>query len=207
MQIPFVFGKLNGPERTLRLQEMFSISHDGPKVAYFDPLSNSPSSDSDESRLEFSPLDLDEQRSLIANERWRHHIQWCDRMNESQRMTHNNRRISLQILVSEAFHRDVAEARRRGDDTSPAELKRMWKRIGQRIMSEMEHQDNSANVLKNLSCMCVFISDNVCRQYGENIDARMRRMNKMRNSIEQLRERGTLFHDSSDAQEYEEMEG
>lgn len=176
---------------------MYSIFHDAPKVAHVDPLSNSPGSDSDDYRSDNLHIDLEEQRSEVAHERWRHHIQWCDRMNESQRMTHNNRRISLQILVNEAFHRDVLEARRRGDDTSPAELKRMWTSIGQRIKDEMEHHDNSANVLKNLSCMCVFISDNVCRQYGENVDARVRRMDKMRDSLERLRERGTLFHQPS----------
>lgn len=178
---------------------MFFISPEVPKVIHVDPLSNSPGSDSDDNRSEdFVNFDLEEQRSEIAHERWRHHIQWCDRMNESQRMTHTNRRISLQILVNEAFHRDVSEARRRGDDTSPAELKKMWARIAKRIKTEMEHCDNSANVLKNLSCMCVFISDNVCRQYGENVDARLRRIDNMRSSLERLREQGTLFHQGSD---------
>ncbi|CUG88232.1 Hypothetical protein, putative [Bodo saltans] len=182
---------------------MYFISPDVPKVNHVDPLSNSPGSDdSDEYHQDdFVPFDLEEQRSEIAHQRWRHHIQWCDRMNESQRMTHNNRRISLQILVNEAFHRDVSEARRRGDDTSPKELKRMWKNISERVKSEMEHCDNSASVLKNLSCMCVFISDNVCRQYGENVDARVRRIDKMRNSLERLREQGTLFHQESENRE------
>lgn len=178
---------------------MFSLINHVPKVSYIDPLSNSPNSDSDDSRGEYVPFDLEEQRSVVASERWRHHVQWCDRMNASQRMTFNNRRISLKILVSEAFHRDVAEAQKRGDVMTPNQLKKMWHDIAQRVMHDMEHQDNSANVLKNLSCMCVFISDTICREYGENVEARVRRMSKMRESIEQLRERGTLFHAGDDS--------
>jgi hypothetical protein len=58
----------------------------------------------------------------------------------------------------------------------------------------MDADDNSGVVLRNLSCMCIFIPRDVQRQYGENHQARMQRMENMREGLRRLQERGELFH-------------
>lgn len=176
---------------------MFRSANCVPKVVYVDPLNNSPRSDSSDDPFphEDLPFNIEEQRAHVAGERWRQHQMWCDRLTEKQRMSHHNKRISLKILVSEAFQRDAEEARKRGVDIPRSELKKMWADIAQRVMNDMEHRDNSAVVLRNLSCMCVFVSDNICREYGENVEARQRRLERMQESISHLRETGSLFLD------------
>lgn len=178
-----------------------------PKVAYVDPFSNSPRSDtsSDEGSAAWLtvqnpfkeenplPFDVEEQKMHVAEERWRHHIMWCDRLSEKQRMSHPNRRISLKMLLNEAFHRDLQECQRRGDPMSTKELTRRWNDIGRQMLQDMENGDQSDAVLRKLSCMSVFTSESICREYGENPMARFRRMERMRGTLLNLKAKNALF--------------
>lgn len=163
---------------------------------HLDPLSTSLSSESsdDVNYTSELPFDLEEQRMQVASERWRTHVRWLDCMHETTRFSYVDRRISLKILISEAFERDLEEARRRGDDVSPAALKVMWRGIAARVMADMEERDNSAVVLRNLSCMGVFIApDGHGREYGENATARQKRLTNMEATIQRIRSQGSLF--------------
>lgn len=176
--------------------------------------------DFDEPQLSF---DIDEQRQHVAAEKWRDHLKWCDKMVDSQRMNLSGRRAALKILVNEAFQRDVwrcrAEFRKFGVDSlkltdsfahdkSPKErleieiehIKREWHQIAMAVLDDMAHFDLSALVLKHLSCMCVFIPDSICREYGDNADARQQRMDNMRELISRLNEEGKLFTDEPQKQ-------
>eukprot|EP00331_Platyophrya_macrostoma_P011309 CAMPEP_0176417142 /NCGR_PEP_ID=MMETSP0127-20121128/6727_1 /TAXON_ID=938130 /ORGANISM="Platyophrya macrostoma, Strain WH" /LENGTH=189 /DNA_ID=CAMNT_0017797275 /DNA_START=76 /DNA_END=645 /DNA_ORIENTATION=+ len=177
-----------------------------PKVAYVDPFSNSPRSDtsSDEGNNAawFSvhlkeenplPFDVEEQKIQVAEERWRHHIMWCDRLAEKQRMSFPNRRISLKMLLNEAFQRDVQECRRRGEPMSRKELTCRWNDIGRQMLRDMEHGDHSDAVLRKLSCMSVFTSESICREYGENPTARFNRMERMMGTLRTLKAQNALF--------------
>lgn len=155
------------------------------------PFTDSPRSDSSYNE----EIPIEEQKQLVAEERWRHHIRWCDRMSESQRLSFQNRRISLKILMNEAYKRDISGSAERD---AVAQRKQKWQDIAARAMQDMEHQDNSAVVLKNLSCMCVFIDESICRDYGENNEARERRIENMRSTIRNLQQTGSLFaHDET----------
>lgn len=163
--------------------------HSTNSISVYVPLMDSPRSDSSFNSNE--EIQIEEQKLLVAEERWRQHIRWCDRMSESQRLSFQNRRISLKILMSEAYKRDISTSTTSGD--SKEERKQKWQDIAARAMQDMEHQDNSAVVLKNLSCMCVFIDESICRDYGENNEARERRIENMRSTIRTLQENGALF--------------
>ena len=142
-------------------------------------------------------LDMEEQRLIVEAERHREHVKWCDEMCEQQRLTIPNRRIALKMLLNEAYSRDLASAKRRKDsDEEVYALRVSWQHIGKQVSRDMEVRDNSPIVLKNLSCMCVFISDSICREYGENIEARQRRMDKMHEGIQYLENRRVLFHNT-----------
>lgn len=52
----------------------------------------------------------------------------------------------------------------------------LWKSIADKVMEEMYFFDNSSLVLKNMSCMCVFIPENICREYGDNLFLRQARV-------------------------------
>ena len=141
-------------------------------------------------------LDLEEQRNAVAAERWRDHVRWCDKQLESQKLSFRNRRIAIRMLIAEAFQRDREAALRKGASADLISmLKNKWKVVLDQIMDDMHYQDNSAIVLKNLSCMCVFISGSVCHEYGENVTDRQRRVERQRDRILNLREQGQLFSD------------
>ena len=141
-------------------------------------------------------VDVEEQRQVVANEKWREHVKWCDRLAVAQRLSFDNRRVALKILINEAFSRDLTFCRTRPDFTAEMEriLRNEWKVVAGRILRDMEVEDNSSVVLRNLSCMCIFIPQDVTRQYGENHESRMRRMENMRDGLRRLQERGALFH-------------
>lgn len=145
-------------------------------------------------------LDVDEQRQIIATEKWRDHAKWCDRLASAQRLSFENRRVALKILINEAFARDLAFCRASSafDLSTELRLRREWKTVAERILRDMEDHDNSSLVLRNLSCMCIFIPHDVSRQYGENHESRMRRMENMRDGLRRLQERGALFHSPHD---------
>lgn len=150
-------------------------------------------------------FELEEQRSIVAEERWREHSKWCEKLADFGRLSFHSRRIALKILISEAYHRDRAHATSRGADASQLdELRRQWATIARHIERDMMTFDNSGVVLKNLSCMCVFIAGKVCREYGENCEDRQRRVEQQHALLQRLQEEGRLF-DSRDPVDREHL--
>lgn len=143
-------------------------------------------------------VDLEEQRCTVDAEKWRDHVKWCDRQSELQRMSLHQKRIALKILVDEAFRRDMEWT---GNDNNAAEeeikvVKEEWKQIGREVLQDMCCFDNSATVLKNLSCMSVFVLGQVSRTYGENLQERQNRIERQREILMRLREQNLLFSPS-----------
>lgn len=231
-------------------------------------------------------LDMDEQRQSVASDRLESHMRWCDSMSEKQRLSLDNRRCALKILINEACLRDRTNTKKEalkvalyyqahGHDedslrqaledheredghlfASPTEvaalrtlnttegigrlyenvvrcpspvlmdryvreildpearsmvqekdsrIMQQWRFIADQVVDDMECFDYSATVLKNLSCMSVFIPENISRDYGENFVARQERLKKMRSLIDDLAMEDRLFtwcnDDEEDAEE------
>lgn len=168
------------------------------------------------------PFDIDEQRRHVSAERWREHVLWCERMSQDQKLSLSSRRAAMKILVNEAFQRDIqrckTDFKRFGVDslrltdsfahcTSPEErfrlelerIRQEWYQVATAVEDDMAHFDLSSLVLKHLSCMCVFIPDSICREYGENAESRRQRVENMRDVISRLNAEGKLFLDEPSA--------
>lgn len=143
-------------------------------------------------------LDLEEQRYMVDEDRWRSHTMWCEKQMEATRFSVNNRRIALKILLCEAFRRDRQSLVANGGNTEDLQrVREKWRAIGRAVMHDMHYQDNSATVLRKLSSMSVFITGQICHQYGENAEERRRRQERQYEFIRELQYSGSLFKPGS----------
>ena len=134
-------------------------------------------------------LYFNDQRVIVAAEKWRDHLKWCDRMAETTRLSLVDRRISLQILINEACHREMKQLH---STEAKVEVRKQWVHIASLVAQDMSHQDDSAVVLKNLSCMGVF-QTKTHLAYGDNSEARTNRVELMALKMAEMRKSGVLF--------------
>lgn len=74
-----------------------------------------------------------------------------------------------------------------------ASLERRWKSIGTDAISDMAWRDNSAEVLKNLSCMCIFLEGRQSTVYGDDSPDRLRRALVHQKTLARLASLNSVF--------------
>ena len=144
------------------------------------------------------PLDMEEQRSTVIGDRWRSHAEWCDGHAEASRLSLSNRRVALKCLLHEAHRRHAKETLRSEPvhetrNIRSQHLTRMWDNISSEVMLDMRYRDNTALVMKNLSCMCIFLDGRQCHEYGENPTDRQRRVQNQQSILQQIAQSNSLF--------------
>jgi hypothetical protein len=126
------------------------------------------------------------QLKAVALERQRRNVGYHAQMIEAAAMNLNNRRAGIHILVTEAYR----EAQR----TNCTRVSRQqWYTILQDAMDDMTFTDNSALVMKNLSCMCIFVPGRQASVYGDNPEDRAHRIQRHQSMLERLRLAKALF--------------
>jgi len=122
----------------------------------------------------------------VAAEQQRKNIQYHAAMAEQSSLNLSSRRVAIQILIAEARR----EAQRTGSNRV---TKEQWRTIMTDAMEDMTFTDNSALVMKNLSCMCIFVPGRQAAQYGDNPEDRTHRMQRHHSVLEKLQRSNRLF--------------
>lgn len=162
-------------------------------------------------------LDLDEQRSLVAEDTWRANTLWVEREAEAAKMTPANRKIAVKILIQEAYRLDKLHAQSRfgaGSD-EVLQVQSAWRVIAAAAMADMEvqyspafafhqPQENSATVMGKFSSMGIFIAGQGSRHYGENDAGKFQRLEQQAITLDSLIFAHRLFCDDSGETAYSE---
>eukprot|EP00760_Papus_ankaliazontas_P035722 PhM_4_TR7990/c0_g3_i1/m.94658 len=126
------------------------------------------------------------QVKAAAMDRQRRNMQYHQEMMEMTSTPLQTRRAAIHILIAEAER----EARRTRCGRVTRE---QWAVILQEAMDDMTFADNSQLVLKNLSCMCIFVPGRQCPLYGDNPEDRSHRIERHQRVLERLSSTGRLF--------------
>ena len=113
-------------------------------------------------------------------------------------------------VLMDRYVRDILDpSSRQLVQEKDSKILQQWRFVADQVVDDMECFDYSATVLKNLSCMSVFIPENISRDYGENFVARQERLKKMRALIDDLAMEDRLFvarqEEAEDLEEFDDM--
>ncbi len=123
----------------------------------------------------------------IQQHKARQHVAWVEKHAMEAHFTYEKRVVALKILLSEAYTRDMDYLAAQGAPKEEIEAAvSAWKCIAAQAMRDMRFRDNSPLVLKNFSCMCIFLVGKQCREYGENAADRMARFTRQQAVIRSL---------------------
>eukprot|EP00759_Apiculatamorpha_spiralis_P052594 PhF_6_TR581/c1_g1_i2/m.620 len=125
----------------------------------------------------------DEQLGSARLHKWNAHNQFIETHNQKLDNSPEYKKASIKILVNEAHW--LHQGKQDNFDEHDVALRRRWSAIGRRAMRDFHHA-GPQNVIRNLSCMCIFVEGRQAEFYGEHEADRTRRISQQCDILNQL---------------------
>jgi len=137
-------------------------------------------------------LCYDEQISNYNTHKWRRQAEYLEERAKESEIPFQGRRIGMRLLVDEAHRLHQRSSSRSkhssnsvNEQSEDPSLAARWQKIGKRAMQDLSTM-GPQNVIRNLSCMCIFVDGRQAEVYGEHEMDRTRRVTQQCDVLNKL---------------------